>query len=104
MFPERGTGRQGPSGQRAFMNQSWVCFGDDCGGMRVRTIGRGPRAQRRDLAAEGHLVDVGMWMTVEDWPYKIVLGERVNCLQEPQCSMALVRGGEQEEEPLEDKN
>lgn len=38
-----------------------------------------------------------MWVTFEVWLHKIAWGERVDSLQEPQCSMARLRVWEQEE-------
>lgn len=47
------------------------------------------------------MVDVGVWMTLGVWSHKIAWEERVDCLQEPLCSVACVRVEEQEEEPPE---
>lgn len=55
----------------------------------------------RDLAAGGHWVDMGVWVTCEVWLHRVGWGETVDCLQEPPCSMAQVRVWEQEEEPPE---
>lgn len=46
-------------------------------------------------------MDMGVWVTFEVWLHKIAWGETVDCLQEPQCSMARVRVWEQEVEPPE---
>ena len=74
------------------------------GATRGRPIRIGPVTPWRDVAVEGHLVDVDLWVPFEVWSHKIAWGGRVGSLQEPLCPVAWVKVWEEEEElPEKDK-